>query len=303
MNTASEQKRDQLNTFIKQVLASEPAVKAVIGIGSIATGHMRPGSDIDAIIFLDPFDYYIVPAEAIWWPADDTFHSIFTDNAEIQEEGIQLDFLRLDWQQWSDSNFTWPEERCAELSAGWMAYDPTGRVTTTIAQRTLYPDELRLARLDEAIVWLDQHLSGDKPQTVWDTLGPAVAHDRLHAAYGYLAQALFAYNRRWRPWRNREMTSLLELPWLPAAFADRVITAANAPDLGYDGYASRAEILRALFHELLDQVVANGDYSYAPVDQAFIRSSEEPGRAWNMAEWNKFRRARLLSRQGTNGAA
>jgi hypothetical protein len=58
-----------------------------------------------------------------------------------------------------------------------------------------------------------------------------------------------------------------------------------------------------LFHELLDQVVANGDYSYAPVDQAFIRSSEEPGRAWNMAEWNKFRRARLLSRQGTNGAA
>jgi hypothetical protein len=31
-----------------------------------------------------------------------------------------------------------------------------------------------------------------------------------------------------------------------------------------------------------------------PVDQAFLRLHEEPGRAWNMEEWNKFRIARKL---------
>jgi hypothetical protein len=41
--------------------------------------------------------------------------------------------------------------------------------------------------------------------------------------------------------------------------------------------------------------MADGDYSNTPIDQAFIRSSEEPGRAWNIDEWNKFRRARLLT--------
>ena len=44
----------------------------------------------------------------------------------------------------------------------------------------------------------------------------------------------------------------------------------------------------------LNQLIANGDYSHAPVDQAFMRLHEEPGRSWNIEEWNKFRNARKL---------
>jgi hypothetical protein len=178
------------------------------------------------------------------------------------------------------------------LSAGWVAFDRSGRVSELIAARTAYPDELRLARLDEAVTWLDQHLADDGPQIRWDSLGPAMAHDRLHAAYGYLAQALFACNRRWRPWRNREMASLLALPWLPEGFAGRVLAALNAPSLDYDGYMSRVAALRGLFEDVLARLVAEGVYAGDPIGEAFVRSHEEPGRSWNMAGWNAEHRRR-----------
>ena len=291
MTPATEEKRRQLQQFIEAVLVGETAVKGVVAIGSMATGHMTPQSDIDAIIFLDPFDLYIVPAEAVWQPGEDTFHSIFDESID----GFSLDFARLSWQQWSNPDFAWPEGRKAELSTGWIAYDPDTAVKNLITKRTAYPDELRLERLDNAIVWLDQHLNNDKPQQIWQTLGPAIAHDRLEAAYDQLVQALFACNRQWRPWRNREMQILLRLDWLPHDFSERVLTAANAPDLAYTGYMTRVQTLSDLFEDLLSQLMARGDYSNTPIDQAFIRSSEEPGRAWNMDEWNKFRRARLLT--------
>jgi hypothetical protein len=294
MTPATEEKRKQFLRFIEQVLAPETAVIGVVGIGSIATGHMRPDSDIDAVIFLDPFDYYIVPAEAIWHPATDTFFSIFSSNETIHKEGVQVDFLRINYQQWAKDDFVWPEGYKAEISAGWLAHDKDGKTASLIAQKTAYNDEERIRRLDEAIIWLDQHLSGN-PQKMWESLGPAIALDRLEAAYCYLVQALFALNRRWQPWRNREMQHLLALPWLPDNFGERVVTAANAPSLDFAGFEERAKALKDLFNDVLSRLIDQGDYSPTPVDQAFIRSHEEPGRAWNMEEWNKFRQVRKLT--------
>ncbi|MCA9955893.1 MAG: nucleotidyltransferase domain-containing protein, partial [Anaerolineales bacterium] len=110
MTPATQEKRAQFLAFMERVLLPETAVQAVIGIGSIATGRMRPDSDIDIILFLDPYDLYIVPAEAYWLAADDSFHSIFSEDETIQR-GLQLDFMRYNWQQWCDPNFAWPEER------------------------------------------------------------------------------------------------------------------------------------------------------------------------------------------------
>ncbi|MCB8984726.1 MAG: hypothetical protein H6659_12935 [Ardenticatenaceae bacterium] len=292
MTPATEAKRKQFQDFIQRVLAPETAVRGVVGIGSLASGHMRADSDFDAIIFLEPFDLYIVPAEAVWQPAEDAFYSIF-DPAH-KRGGLQFDFVRLPLSQWAASDFVWPEGRRAELSQGWIAYDPDGEVAGLIAQKTTYDDDLRLHRLDEAIVWLDQLLGSDTPEKVWQALGPLVAHDRLQAAYRHLVEALFAYNRQWLVWRNREMNHLLRLNWLPADFAARAATAVTAPDATQAGYLQRVETLRALFKDLLAELIANGDYSYTPIDQAFMRLHEEPGRSWNIEEWNKFRMARKL---------
>lgn len=291
MTPATQEKRAQFLRFIESVLRPETAVQAAVGIGSIATGRMRPDSDIDIILFLDPYDLYIVPAEAIWREADDSFHSIFSEDEAIQQ-GLQLDFMRVDWQQWRNPDFAWPEERLSELVNGWIAYDRHGEVTRQIQQRSAYPDDLRQARLDEAITWLDQHLGWGSPQVNWEALGPAIAHDRLQAAYHYLVDGLFAYNRRWRIWRNRQMSGLLQLPWLPEGFSDDILLLSNAPSLDHAGYRARVDKLAFYFEAFQQQLIADGDYE-KPVDEAFIRSSEEPGRAWNMAEWNAKRQERL----------
>ncbi|MEM8532076.1 MAG: nucleotidyltransferase domain-containing protein [Chloroflexota bacterium] len=285
MTPETHTKRDQLQTFIEREMSPHSAVKGVVGIGSIATGNAHANSDIDAVVFLEPFDPYIVPAECIWRPSDASYHSILSE-----VEGWQLDFARFDLTQWSHPDFNWPEGRCAELSSGWLAFDRDGQVTQLIATRTAYPDDLRVTRLDEAITWLDQHLSDDAPEHVWEQFGPIIAHDRLSAAYHYLAQALFAYNWRWRVWRNREIEALLSLPWLPDAFAESILLVLTAPSLDHDGYMARVETLSMFFADLLEQVVADGIYTEDPISEAFIRRSAEPGRAWNMDEWNEQHR-------------
>lgn len=282
---ATVQKRQDLATFIRHELAAEPAVQAVIGIGSVASGLARPDSDIDAIIFLDPFDWYIVPAEFKWCPSDGSFHSIFGQKPGL-DECIQLDFARCDLAQWVTPSYNWPEERRVELRQGWMAFDRTGHVTELIAERTAYTRDVRMAKLDEAITWLDQHLPEDGPERRWNDLGPVIAHDRLLAAYYYLVQALFAYNSRWRPWRNREMSSLLAMPWLPEGFADRILVLMNAPVSDYTGYLAQVDVLRGLFRSIVDRLVTDGEYGDDAISEAFVRSHEEPGRAWNMDEWN-----------------
>lgn len=48
-------------------------------MGSVATGAARADSDIELVLFMDPVNLHLVPAEAIWAPGTDTFHSIFAD--------------------------------------------------------------------------------------------------------------------------------------------------------------------------------------------------------------------------------
>jgi hypothetical protein len=216
------------------------------------------------------------------------------------KESISLDCLRLDLRLWAGPAFVWPEARRAELSAGWIAFDRYGRITELIARHTAYSETLRLGRLDHAIIWLDQHLGNDGPKQRWDSVGPAIAHDRLQAAYHNLVEAIFAYNRAWLPWRNRQMDTLLRLPWLPENFKERVLQATNAPSLDFKGYMARVEALQSLFDDLLDRFIADGLYSAAPVDQAFIRSHDEPGYAWNMDEWNAEKLRRYLEASSDN---
>jgi len=292
--SATLHKRHEFSSFIEEVLIPHPAVQGIVAIGSIATGHARPESDVDAVLFLDPFDPYVVPEESFWRRSDGSFHSIFSVRADQETEGLFLDIQRYDLRQWADPGFIWPEGRRAELAVGWIVFDRGGAIARLIAERTAYPDDLRHARLDEAIVRIDHLLGEDKPERVWESLGPAIAHDRLNAAYEYLAQALFAYNRRWRPWRNREMSYLLQLPWLPTHFAARVLPATNAPSLDRAGYDARVEVLRGLFNDFLTLLLAEEVYTEKPISEAFIRLHPGPGRSWDMDEWNVEYRKRKL---------
>ena len=155
-----------------------------------------------------------------------------------------------------------------------------------IKERTKFTDELRQSRLDEAFLQLDQLLNASKAERTWETLGSSIAHDYLHSAYNYLVQAIFAYNRRWRPWRSRELSYLFKLPWLPEGFEGQILLATNALSVTQDGYQQRLTLLRQFFDELVVKCQRDELYGLNAGSEAFIRQHDEPGRDWNMVEWN-----------------
>ncbi|MBV7328247.1 nucleotidyltransferase domain-containing protein [Chloroflexi bacterium TSY] len=291
---SSIQKRQQLVDFTERYLKPEAAIQAVIAVGSIATGTARPDSDIDAILFLDPLDYYIVPSESVWMPETGTFHSIFDKDADSQYGGIQFDFMRFDLEQWSDPNYEgWTDGQRAGLTSSWMVYDRKGVVSELVQEQTAFPDALRQARLDEALVGYDQNFRWSTAEERWEHHGPIEAHDRLNDAYRHLISALFTYNRQWIPWRNRETQYLLRLPWLPERFEERLLSALTASGHDLSAYLERFKILNALFDEVIERLSLEGLYGDDPVGEAFVRSHDEPGFAWNMDEWNEKHSARL----------
>lgn len=291
MNAATEKKRAELATFIQRMAVAEPSIQGAVAVGSVATGLARPDSDIDAVVFMDPFDLYAIPAEFKWRPDQGTFHGIFTH----VEDAIQFDFKRLDLAEWSKPSHVWPGPMCAELSEGWLAYDRAGQTRPLIDKRTAYTDDVRQSRLDEAVLWLDQLLGASKAERTWATLGPAMAHDRLHAAYDYVIQALFAYHRRWRPWRSRELAYMFKLPWLPERLKEQILSAGNALSVTQEGYGQRLAILRRFFAELVEQCQQDGMYGADAAGEAFIRQCGEPGRDWNMEEWNRLHQQRTAN--------
>ena len=282
-------KREEVATYIRQEIENDPAVQSIVVIGSLAKGTARADSDIDAIVFLDPFDLYAVPAEAKWEPGSGTFHSIFTD----VPEAIQLDLKRVDLRVWSDPAFVWPESICAELSEGWVAFDRFGRITPLIAERTAYSDIIRQSRLDDALIHLDWLLSEAKTGRPWLTHGATAAHYRLNSAFDYLVQSLFAYNRHWRTLRSRELTDLLRLSWLPNRFEEGILEAMGGISAEFAGYQQRVATLTRFFDELRTQCSLDPLYQEDDIiGEAFVRQNDEPGRAWNMASWEQRHRKR-----------
>ena len=282
---ATVQKRQQLLNFIDHYLKPEPAVQAVIGIGSIAFGTMRPDSDIDAILFMDPLDYYIVPAEFKWIPENNTYHSIFSD-LSAYENRIQFDFHRFDLKEWSNPKFDWSTGQRAALVESWLAFDRDGRVEKLLAERTTYTEAHWLMHLDKALLGLDL-LKWSDPTKLWESLGPAVALDRIQSAYEALIAGLFAYNWRWRPWREREMTYVLTLPWLPPNFAERIIPALNAPSTDLAEYCQRFDALCSLREDLVAELASDDNYGVDALNRAFARTHDQPGYAHNMDQWNE----------------
>ena len=287
---ATVRKRDDLQTVIGRFLEPENSVCGVVAVGSVATGHAGERSDIDAMIFMDPVDRYILPTESIWSPWDDTFHSIFVDDEHTQQDGIHLDLDFREMVKWSSESFEWPESDRAELAEGWIAFDRCGQIERLIEARTLFDDNTRLVRLDEFILSVEGELGDDTPESNWSRYGALTAFGRLDAAYGALVSGLFAYNRKWRFHPNRETDFMCRLAWLPDAYERRVLLAMNAPSLNRDGFVTRACMLREISKEIITKLQQEGIYGGDPASEAFMRTYDEPGRSWNMQEWNQKRK-------------
>jgi hypothetical protein len=120
------------------------------------------------------------------------------------------------------------------------------------------------------------------------------------STYDCLIRALFAYNRRWRPWRSGELAYLLKLPWPPKGLEEQGLLAANALSANHEGYPRRVTLVRRFVDEWLDRCRQDGLYGQDAAGEAFIRLHGELGRDWNMEEWIRLhqQRKRDDARQG-----
>ena len=64
---ATKKKRDDLRAVITRFLEPEISVRGVVAVGSIATGSALESSDIDAVIFMNPIDRYILTLLFMIW--------------------------------------------------------------------------------------------------------------------------------------------------------------------------------------------------------------------------------------------
>jgi hypothetical protein len=61
----------------------------------------------------------------------------------------------------------------------------------------------------------------------------------------------------------------------------------NALSATQEGYQQRVVALRYCFNELVAKCQQDRLYGENAVSEAFIRQYDEPGRNWNMDEWNR----------------
>jgi hypothetical protein len=77
------------------------------------------------------------------------------------------------------------------------------------------------------------------------------------------------------------------LRWLPGEFEAQLLKLTNALIENKQGYLARAKSLKYCYEEVVAVCQQDGIYGKNAVDEAFIRLHDEPGRDWNMGDWNK----------------
>jgi hypothetical protein len=79
---------------------------------------------------------------------------------------------------------------------------------------------------------------------------------------------------------------------LPKKFDEQLLKLTNALTETKEGYLARAKSLKHCFEEVVAICQQDGLYGKNAVSEAFIRQNDEPGRDWNMEEWNRKHESR-----------
>ena len=282
---------EMMRQFVQRKLEVWPEFVAALVVGSVAHGEARPDSDVDCVLVFDPLDEAIVPAEFVWVPATDSFHTIFEVEAS-EVGGIQIDAKRVALDEFRQG--AWPEGFKHDLAHAIVLHDRNRTVTGIIEQHVAYPESLRLTRIADHLGWAGYYLEEWRLLGWIERGGIEGAHDQVTAAFEELVQLLHACNREWLPWRYRWMTSAQRLPWLPDGYAQRrvEITSRVSPDR--ESVLARRNAVISLLDETRDRLESEG--LLAGDDEAFIASHPGLGYAHNFDAWQRANRELLEER-------
>jgi hypothetical protein len=284
-----------MREFVHRKLEVWPEFVAALIVGSIAHGEARSDSDVDCVLVFDRMDEAIVPAEFVWVPATDAYHTIFEVEAS-DVGGIQIDAKRIAlddvWRQ------EWPEGFKHELAHALVLYDRDQSIATILTQRLAYPEPLRVSRIRDHVGQAAYYLEEWRLLGWMDRGGIESAHDHLTAAFEEIVQLLHAYNRKWLPWRYRWLVSARRLSWLPDDFAQRSAAIAGQVAATRESLLERRREISVMLDDILDRLRSEG--LLADADAAFIAAHPGLGYAHNFAAWRDAHR-NLLRERGMPG--
>lgn len=272
-----------------------PEFVAALVVGSVAHGEERSDSDVDCVLVFDRLDEAIVPAEFVWVPATDSYHTIFEVEAS-DVGGIQIDAKRVALDDFRRQE--WPESFKHELAHAFVLYDQHKTVAEIVMERVAYPESLRLSRIRDHLGWAAYYAEEWRLLGRLSRGGIEGAHDQLTAAFEELIQLLHAYNREWLPWRYRWMVSAQRLAWLPDDYRQRAGKITSRMDPNLESVLQRRSEIRSMLDDTRDRVQSEG--LLAGPDDAFIAAHPELGYAHTFDTWREAHR-KLLRMRGMPG--
>lgn len=288
LSAATHRLRAQLGDFITRHVAPHPTIKAVVVYGSVASGAATESSDVDAFVFMDPVDPWLLPAEAIWNPEEDSFRSIFSERPVVPGE-LQLDLTRVSLQE-RRGDAPWPPADRAALTHRWVAFERPGTdVESLVVERIAMSERERRTALDAALLAADGLL--ENPETLWER-DELEALDALNAMWEAVMAGTYAINRVWMPYRGRGVRGLRRLPWRGALGDDLLMRCVATDGTDRAAFVKRAAALTRAHEALLAHLQDDPEFGEDPTFAAFLRAHDEPGRAWNIEEWSARHRGR-----------
>lgn len=271
---------DLMRGFVHRKLEVWPEFVAGLIVGSLAHDEARSDSDVDCVLVFDKLDEAIVPAEFVWVPATDSYHTIFDVEAS-DVGGIQIDATRIGLDDFRREE--WSEGFKHELAHALVVYDRHETIAEIIKPRVAYPESVRLSRIGDHMGWATYYLE-EWRLLGWIERGGIVAtHDQLTAAFEELIQLLHAYNREWLPWRYRWMASAERLAWLPDDYPQRAVGITSRVSGSKESVLRRRSAIISLLQVTQDRLQSEG--LLAGSDEAFIAAHPGLGYAHNFDAW------------------
>lgn len=268
--------------FVQRKLERFPEFTAALIIGSVAHGEARADSDVDCVFVFECMDERLVPAEFIWSPTTDTYHTIFeVDASEVS--GVHIDAKRVSAAQFFADE--WTEGFKHDLASAIVVFDRNGTITPFLGKRLEYPDLLRSSRIHEHYGQANYY-SEEWRLRAWVKRGGLLcAHDQLTAAFEEIIRLLHAYNKVWLPWRYRWLISAQRLPWLPDGFEKSMQMIQTNVALTEESLMQRQKAIAILLHVVGSRLQAEG--LLANHGEVFQATHPELGYAHNMGAWSK----------------
>jgi len=239
-------------------LKNKKEVEGIVLLGGLGVRNfLDKHSDVDIAVFVNYQDHELKLPPA-WLPRFD-FHVKLPkpiEGIEDIEFNVHQQILS------AELDHEWDEGKKEAYSRGNVVYDRRGFLTKFLEDKLAYSAEERQRKLIEIIGQLPWY-SEINPRRQIERGFIHNAHDLLNQTGEMIVEALFLFNRRYRPHKKWRLETSFRLPWVPRKYEVYMKEALLIKDYTPEDIERRIVVFKQLIAPLQEQLIANDDI---PVD-------------------------------------